>query len=655
MILDNPLLFYTRIDDDREWKDLDVNRIFRLQCFRHGGIGRSVKTVQRLLEIARTNQGYNLNPPLGLRGAVPWKFRVVTVPITQDKEEELRIFASMKQLSDVSHAHCPGLPFWQVAGSNNLLHARNDFISLVADLNYSLTGDRISLAFYGDLEVEKAEFSRSVKELLRVIADEVKARGLVHCEISQSQQNGCSLSPNPSRLSGLDGQQFFPLDAEEYNVQYLNAFSVLWTDVMQLVVFITLSPKLLLRCAQVCKAWSVLASHDVLWIGHLNHLNQSLRILDKNQLQASVGKIVADGLVTYKYLYKVTFLEALRRKREEGDHSFKDLSSLERRLRLSEAGDHDMRRLMLRGLYGITNGFRNGLKDIEDGITFAGRDMRMGTIGGALTVGTMAAKVGNKVPIGGQVAKRACAVGGAVIGGLTGALGGSIAGTMSAVPRFVSGCVAKPLHSLADILEETAHAINHAPEDMFGELSDQNQSYAFTNGSEVGWMQDKNAAFVRELDSGLKLFYAHVQKGFTGLYKHPHHGAQAEGIAGFATGSGRAVAGCLCSPLAGSLFVGRALARGVALTLEAPLALPEAADELDFDEVHPDQEARTSLHASEEPPMPDAAGMDALDVSVGSERRRRMSWSVGDIGRVDSSHVRVQRRSRSYPPPLARH
>ena len=31
--------------------------------------------------------------------------------------------------------------------------------------------------------------------------------------------------------------------------------------------------------------------------------------------------------------------------------------------------------------------------------------MRMGTIGGALTVGTMAAKVGNKVPIGGQVAR----------------------------------------------------------------------------------------------------------------------------------------------------------------------------------------------------------------------------------------------------------
>eukprot|EP00960_Hanusia_phi_P034396 751038-Hanusia_phi.AAC.8 len=671
MILDNPLLLFTLVDDDKEWKDLDVNRIFRLQCFRHGGIGRSVKTIQRLLEIARTNQGQSFSPPLGLRGAVPWKFRVVTVPITRDGQEEGKIFSGMRQGKIVLQADCAGLPFWQVAGSNNLLHARNDFISLVADLNYRLTGSRISLAFYGVLENEKPEFSKPVQELLQLIAQEVKERGLVHCELASSQQHFAPSSSDGAKHSVIEHPSLVKQD--ECKVAYLNTFSVFWTDVMQLVVFITLSPKLLLRCAQVCKAWSILSSHDVLWIGHLNHLNHSLHILDQNELHASVGKIVADGLVTYKYLYKVTYLEALRRKKEE-EHGLKDIGD-----GISFAGDRAHERTY---------------KSMTAAVP-TGRDMKMGTIGGALTVGSMAAKVGNKVPIGGQAAKRACVVGGAVIGGLTGALGGSIAGTVSAVsicfrvagdesdrqvPRFVSGCVAKPLHSLADILEETAHAINHAPEDMFGELNSQVSREA-QNVTMIAMHKLTKSAHFRMTPS-LPTAAPALNGWRTAKLRLPGSWTPASNsstltfteaslactntpatVPEWKASLGLRLPPCweldcrqvhcqavLRRAVVVDTLAGRALARGVALTLETPVALSDASDDLDFEVQH-----GGTAQNDNQPAMPEAAMLDELDVAERYPRRRRMSWSVGDSRAPERSHLRFPRRAASFPPPLMRH
>jgi hypothetical protein len=67
--------------------------------------------------------------------------------------------------------------------------------------------------------------------------------------------------------------------------------------------------------SQVCKAWYILAQHDLLWRPHLLHLALRLGLgLEENlqTLQPSIGRLVVDGKLTYKYLYEKTFCLAVR-------------------------------------------------------------------------------------------------------------------------------------------------------------------------------------------------------------------------------------------------------------------------------------------------------------------------------------------------------
>jgi len=104
MLLEKPLRVC--VEDDTDWITLDTNLAFKLQrCFlmassvertsavvmlllppplpsdcplhrfRHGGIGRSVRTVQSLLALARITHGSPHAIAPDIRGAVPWDFR----------------------------------------------------------------------------------------------------------------------------------------------------------------------------------------------------------------------------------------------------------------------------------------------------------------------------------------------------------------------------------------------------------------------------------------------------------------------------------------------------------------------------------------------------------------------------------------------------
>ncbi len=65
--------------------------------------------------------------------------------------------------------------------------------------------------------------------------------------------------------------------------------------------------------SQVCKAWCILAQHDLLWRPHLLHLAQRLGLSENLQtLKPSIGRLVVDGKLTYKYLYEKTFCLAVR-------------------------------------------------------------------------------------------------------------------------------------------------------------------------------------------------------------------------------------------------------------------------------------------------------------------------------------------------------
>lgn len=69
--------------------------------------------------------------------------------------------------------------------------------------------------------------------------------------------------------------------------------------------------------------------------------------------------MVVDGVVTYKLLYTATFLEAVRRRSSEATNAEDDEEGWVEH-RLHDVADHDVRRVMVRGLFGVTLSMKTG-------------------------------------------------------------------------------------------------------------------------------------------------------------------------------------------------------------------------------------------------------------------------------------------------------
>eukprot|EP00286_Rhodomonas_abbreviata_P027064 CAMPEP_0181301422 /NCGR_PEP_ID=MMETSP1101-20121128/7416_1 /TAXON_ID=46948 /ORGANISM="Rhodomonas abbreviata, Strain Caron Lab Isolate" /LENGTH=309 /DNA_ID=CAMNT_0023406727 /DNA_START=221 /DNA_END=1146 /DNA_ORIENTATION=+ len=293
MLLEKP----TRIRDNGEdWLEIHSNRAFTLQRYRRGGLGKGLQTIQAVLTAAKLLHG----SPRTATSGVPWDFRIITtIPVRNKPIKQPSHSPRLESDEEGRAAKDLGPSYvWQLAGSNNLLHCKQDMDALVLKLNTLLTEVDMSTLMHDRPEERTLEDSNSGLVLLL----ESLSQAL---QLQAGEQEGVDEIPsvllNRERASSVVGP------------------STEWSDVMQLVVFIVLPPSSLFMCAQVCRSWSKLASHDVLWKGHLKHLNSSLEIMDYDHMHKAVGRMVVEGMVTYKYLYTVTFLEAVRRREGSTD------------------------------------------------------------------------------------------------------------------------------------------------------------------------------------------------------------------------------------------------------------------------------------------------------------------------------------------------
>lgn len=384
MLLENP----QRVDEGHpDWLEIHSNNAFILQRYRRGGIGKGLHTIQSLLTVAKLVHG---SPRMASAG-VPWDFRIITAFPVRAKPQRLPRTSSVDSLqrsedgeTSVNGDGVSGAPkyVWQLAGSNNLLNCKQDMDVLVGKLNFLMTDVDMSTLLSERKEptdwIEK--YSR-LALLLESIALDLQAR----LELEELESDVRAPSPVPL--------------LREPSASSSRALSADWSDVMQLVVFVVLPPSDLFKCAQVCRAWSKLASHDVLWEGHLAHLNAELGIMESHQLDKAVGRMVVDGVVTYKLLYTATFLEAVRRRSSEATNAEDDEEGWVEH-RLHDVADHDVRRVMVRGLFGVTLSMKTGLQEVGKGIKDAGSGVAVGAIGGLLAGGLMAAKLGGRAPMG---------------------------------------------------------------------------------------------------------------------------------------------------------------------------------------------------------------------------------------------------------------
>jgi len=498
---------------------------------------------------------------------------------------------------------------WQVAGSNNLLQAQEDMRALVWGLNSKLTDGDILKLVVSDRHLVSGRHLASrttlinesthvgLMQLIDIAA--ANMRGGIQGRVAEGgnarggQGGGCvGEDGGMGAEQGLFHDKSFHVKSRQslegcilgssstgQSPGHLLYFGDLWSDVFLMVVFVVLPPKALCMCAQVCKSWNELAQHDVLWEPHLRHLSAGLGLTDNLQaVEASIGKLVVDGLVTYKYLYKQTFCIAARATLVDHDATHgadksakQELVDIQRQLRLADSGEHDVRRALVRSLFGLSQTVRSGMENIGRGVKATSSGIVAATMGGALSGGAMAARMGTRVPVGKSVARTACAIGGGVLGGVGGAVGGTIKGVVSGVPSLVRGCVSAPLRSLASLLDETASVIRSTPGDMLGPEDLGSPGMESVQGSDGACDENSGPApAVSHLERGLLSFQQEVGASVGGLVVSPVQGVQSDGIPGLVRGGSRGLVNAVCKPVVGTLVLGGALATGLSCSAENP-------------------------------------------------------------------------------------
>jgi hypothetical protein len=487
---------------------------------------------------------------------------------------------------------------WQVAGSNNLLQAQEDMRALVLGLNSKLTdGDILKLVVRDRNLASRATLINEsthvgLMQLIDIAAANMR-RG-IHGRVAGGgdgrggqggdcggEDGGMGAEQGLFRAKSRQSLDGFRLDTSSTGQPpgHLLYFGDLWSDVMLLVVFVVLPPKALCMCAQVCKSWNELAQHDLLWEPHLRHLSAGLGLTDNLEaVEASIGKLVVDGMITYKYLYKQTFCIAARATLVDHDarhgtdkSAQQQLVDIQRQLRLADSGEHDVRRLLVRSLFGLSQTVRSGMENIGRGVKATSSGIVAATMGGALSGGAMAARMGTRVPVGKSVARTACAVGGGVLGGVGGAVGGTFKGVVYGVPSLVRGCVSTPLRSLASLLDETASVIRSTPGDMLGPEDLGSPGLESVHGGDGACDENSGPApAVSHLERGLLSFQQEVGASVEGLVVSPVHGVQSDGIPGLVRGGSRGLVNAVCKPVVGTLVLGGALATGLSCSAENP-------------------------------------------------------------------------------------
>mmetsp|Transcript_27116 Transcript_27116/g.42417 ORF Transcript_27116/g.42417 Transcript_27116/m.42417 type:complete len:581 (+) Transcript_27116:385-2127(+) len=566
MLLEKPTRVYE--DEEESWLLVETNRAFRLQKYKYGGIGKGIRTIQSILTMAKI---VHRSPSRGTTADIPWDYRVVSlvpVPYHRGIAAAVGKHSADGTRDNIGHeqpqkreevAHC-----WQLAGSNNLFHARKDMEALVTKLNSLLTDMELpNLKSSSESEYWQEGSHTAVLSLLASMSSALKEQ-------------------NPERRPSIShSERSFEHEVDLYTppsaADLFTAASSDWSDIMILVIFVVLTPSELLKCAQVCRSWNRMASHDALWQGHLHHLNQTLGIVNVELMDQLVGKMVVDGMITYKYLYSATFIEAVRRRncQVEGDKASAFLGN-----GLHDVGEHDMRRVVFKGLYGVTNSMGGGLKELRQGIQEAGSGMATGAVGGLLIGGEMAARMGNATP-GPAVTRRALSVGGGLLGVVGGAVTGTIVGAATAVPSVLRGCVARPFGGLADLLHETGNMIRNVPEEIMG-----------TTGHEFSISAEEDDVACRHtggvgagISSGLQTLQREVGDGVGSLYSDPVQGAEDSGMEGILVGGGKGALKAVCKPMAGTILFSGAVARGISNSVDKPTFSWSGDDEGEYKDV----------------------------------------------------------------------
>lgn len=149
---------------DRKWVPVETNRVFQLQAYRYGGVGKGVQTTFQLLALAKIVHAQPRRLNSGLNG----NYRIITsVPVRYKPNRGGR--RGFRE--DGEDAEEGMVQRWQVAESNNLVMAQDDMLILCHRLNALLTRMELKVTCLGMSEgYENVEVPSEVFEVLRLIA-----------------------------------------------------------------------------------------------------------------------------------------------------------------------------------------------------------------------------------------------------------------------------------------------------------------------------------------------------------------------------------------------------------------------------------------------------------------------------------------------------
>lgn len=148
---------------DRKWVPVESNRVFQLQAYRYGGVGKGVQTTFQLLALAKIVHAQPRRLNSGLHG----NYRIITtVPVGYKPNRGGRrgLGVDGEDTEGVGQR-------WQVAESNNMVMAQDDMLILCHRLNALLTRMELKVTCLGMSKgCENVEVPSEVLEVLRLIA-----------------------------------------------------------------------------------------------------------------------------------------------------------------------------------------------------------------------------------------------------------------------------------------------------------------------------------------------------------------------------------------------------------------------------------------------------------------------------------------------------